>query len=149
MDQRDNHIFKGLATLAAYGCTYKEAVAGWHMQPPAPPPLLLLLVLLRAVPSRACVADVNFKRHPSCCLGHTHILTMLGQHCCLLACLPAVGKDVMQRVGSKGPAADLVRALVARLTPSLLPPEVLHAAMEGAAHSQEGACRLAGSPGVQ
>ena len=45
----------------------------------------------------------------------------------------------MQRVGSKGPAADLVRVLVARLTPSLLPPEVLHAAMEQAEQSQEGA----------
>ena len=43
----------------------------------------------------------------------------------------------MQRVGSKGPAADLTRALVARLTPSLLPPEVLHGAMEAAEGSQE------------
>lgn len=47
----------------------------------------------------------------------------------------------MQRVGSKGPAADLTRALVARLTPSLLPPEVLHAAMEAAEQSQEGRWR--------
>lgn len=44
----------------------------------------------------------------------------------------------MQRVGSKGPAADAMRALVARLTPALLPPEVLHAAMEDAEGSQEG-----------
>lgn len=45
----------------------------------------------------------------------------------------------MQRVGSKGPVADTVRALVARLTPNLLSPEVLHAAMEAAAQSEEGA----------
>lgn len=43
----------------------------------------------------------------------------------------------MQRVGSKGPAADLTRVLVARLTPSLLPPEVLHACMDAAEGSQE------------
>lgn len=53
----------------------------------------------------------------------------------------AAGKDVLQRVGSKGPAADLTRVLVARLTPALLPPEVLHAAMEQAEGSQEGAAR--------
>lgn len=45
----------------------------------------------------------------------------------------------MQRVGSKGPAADLSRALVARLTPNLLSPEVLQAAMDAAAQSEEGA----------
>lgn len=56
----------------------------------------------------------------------------------LAAHLPAAGKDVMQRVGSKGPVADLTRALVARLTPNLLPPEVLHAAMEAAGQSEEG-----------
>ncbi len=54
---------------------------------------------------------------------------------CLLL---AAGKDVMQRVGSRGPAADVTRALVARLTPSLLSPEVLQAAMEAAAQSEEG-----------
>lgn len=76
LDSKDNHIFRGLATLAAYGCTYKDAVAA--------------------------------------------------------------GKDVMQRVGSKGPAADLTRVLVARLTPNLVPPEVLHAAMEEAEQSEDG-----------
>ncbi len=49
-----------------------------------------------------------------------------------------MGKDVLQRVGSKGVVADLTRVLVARLTPALLPPEVLHAAMEEAEGSQEG-----------
>ncbi|KAL4859210.1 Sister chromatid cohesion protein PDS5 B-B [Chlorella vulgaris] len=75
LDSKDNHIFRGLATLAAYGCTYKDAVAA--------------------------------------------------------------GKDVMQRVGSKGPAADLTRVLVARLTPNLVPPEVLHAAMDEAEQSED------------
>jgi sister-chromatid-cohesion protein PDS5 len=75
VEQRDNHVFRGLATLAAYGCTHKDAVAA--------------------------------------------------------------GKDVLQRVGSKGAVADLTRVLVARLTPALLPPEVLHAAMEEAEGSQE------------
>ncbi|KAL4458690.1 hypothetical protein ABPG75_013555 [Micractinium tetrahymenae] len=75
LEQKDNHIFKGLSTLATLGCPFKDAVAA--------------------------------------------------------------GKDVMQRVGSKGPAADLTRALVARLTPNLLPPEVLQAAMEAAAQSEE------------
>ena len=28
LEQRDNHVFRGLATLAAYGCSYKDAVAG-------------------------------------------------------------------------------------------------------------------------
>ena len=45
---------------------------------------------------------------------------------------------MLQRVGSKGPAAEVARALVARITPSLLPPELLHAAMDQAADSQEG-----------
>ena len=65
---------------------------------------------------------------------------------CLATPLPfaAAGKDVLQRVGSKGPAADLTRVLVARLTPSLLSPEVLHAAMEEAEQSQKGACGAGG-----
>ncbi|KAL4420139.1 hypothetical protein ABPG77_010355 [Micractinium sp. CCAP 211/92] len=75
LEQKDNHIFKGLSTLATFGCPFKDAVAA--------------------------------------------------------------GKDVMQRVGSRGPAADVTRALVARLTPSLLSPEVLQAAMEAAAQSEE------------
>ena len=28
LEQKDNHVFKGLAKLAAFGCTYKDAVAG-------------------------------------------------------------------------------------------------------------------------
>ena len=66
----------------------------------------------------------------------------LGVGACLMACnqlIPiAAGKDVLQRVGSKGSVAELTRVLVARLTPALLPPEVLRAAMEEAEGSQEG-----------
>ena len=45
---------------------------------------------------------------------------------------------LLQRVGAKGAAAEVARALVNRLTPSLLPPELLHTAMEHAGESQEG-----------
>lgn len=63
----------------------------------------------------------------------------------LFLLLPSTaGKDVLQRVGSKGAVADLTRVLVARLTPALLPPEVLHAAMEEAEGSQEGGRVLLG-----
>ena len=51
--------------------------------------------------------------------------------CC--PCLP-----LPQRVGSKGPAAEVVRALVNRLAPSIISPELLRAAMEAAPESQEG-----------
>ncbi|GAB4821978.1 hypothetical protein N2152v2_009024 [Parachlorella kessleri] len=74
-EMKDNHIFRGLATLAAYGTTLEKATV--------------------------------------------------------------TGKDVVQRVGSKGPAAEVARVLVARITPSLLAPELLHAAMDQAADSQE------------
>lgn len=77
LEAKDNHIFRGLSTLAATGCTFAEAAAA--------------------------------------------------------------AKDVLQRVGSKGPAADLARVLVARMTPNLLPPEALHAAMEEAEQSDDGA----------
>ena len=55
----------------------------------------------------------------------------------------------MQRVGSKGPAAELVRVLVCRLAPNLLQPEVLHAAMEEAEQSQEGAASAAAAAAWQ
>jgi hypothetical protein len=73
------------------------------------------------------------------CLLSLHVLAP--RLLALPVCLPAAGKDVMQRVGSKGPAAELVRVLVCRLTPNLLQPEVLHAAMEEAEQSQEGGSR--------
>jgi hypothetical protein len=85
LEAKDNHIFRGLSTLAAPGCTFSEAAA--------------------------------------------------------------VGKDVLQRVGSKGPAAELARVLVARMTPNLLLPEALHAAMEEAEQSDDGARDAAGREG--
>ena len=33
LEQKDNHVFKGLAKLAAFGCTYKDAVAGANAVP--------------------------------------------------------------------------------------------------------------------
>lgn len=77
-EQKDNHVFRGLQTLAAYGCPLKEATVA--------------------------------------------------------------GRDVQQRVGSRGPAAEAARALIARMTPAILAPEVLHTAVEQAESSQEGAC---------
>ena len=75
-EQKDNHIFKALAILAAFGTPLKDAAAA--------------------------------------------------------------GKEVQQRVGSKGPVAEAARALVARMTPAILPPEVLRTAMGHAGASQEG-----------
>ena len=71
---RDNHIFRALATVAAYGTPLKDAAAA--------------------------------------------------------------GKDALARVGAKGAAAEAARALVAAMTPTLLPPEALHAALGLAADSQ-------------
>lgn len=33
IEQKDNHVFRGLATLAAFGCTYKDALAGERRKP--------------------------------------------------------------------------------------------------------------------
>lgn len=44
----------------------------------------------------------------------------------------------LQRVGSKGAAGEVARALVAGLSPSLISPELLQAAMRQAGESQEG-----------
>lgn len=44
----------------------------------------------------------------------------------------------LQRVGSKGPAAEMTRALVGRMAPTLLSPELLHAVMEQAGENKDG-----------
>lgn len=132
MEQKDNHIFKGLATMATFGCPFKDAAAGAHA------------AMARQAPG--CFWERPASVALSVC-GCCAFLSRTGAWRLTSACpalprdfLPcAAGKEVMQRVGSKGPAADLTRALVARLTPNLLSPEVLQAAMEAAAQSEEGA----------
>jgi hypothetical protein len=72
---KDNHIFRGLATLSTYGTSFADAVAA--------------------------------------------------------------GKDVQSRVGSRGPQADVAQALIARLTPNLISPETLSAALRASCDSTE------------
>lgn len=72
---KDNHIFRGLATLAAFGTP--------------------------------------------------------------LAAAAEAAKDVQQRVGGRGPAADVAAALTARLLPNLVTPEALGGALEAAGDSPE------------
>lgn len=48
--------------------------------------------------------------------------------CCAQA-TAAVRRDLCQRLGSKSPAADFLTSLAARMAPSLMPPEVLRAAL--------------------
>lgn len=50
----------------------------------------------------------------------------------------------MQRVGTKGPAAEVTRALIFRMAPSLLSPEMLGELMEHAGESEEGKQRTEG-----
>lgn len=72
---KDNHIFRGLATLSTYGTSFADAVAA--------------------------------------------------------------GKDVQSRVGSRGPHADVAQALISRLTPNLISPETLSAALCASCDSNE------------
>ena len=73
---KDNHIVRGLATLAAFGTPHAEAAAA--------------------------------------------------------------GKDLQGRVGSRGPAAEVAQTLAARLTPNIIFPEILAAALESDGDSPEG-----------
>jgi hypothetical protein len=56
-----------------------------------------------------------------------------------MAASTAAAKDVMGRVGAKGPAADVARALTARLAPNLISPEILCGALQLATDSADGA----------
>lgn len=79
---KDNHIFRGLGVLAAYGTSFADAVAA--------------------------------------------------------------GKDVQSRVGSRGPASEVTQALIARLTPTLLSPEVLPAALRACCDGADEQALVAG-----
>jgi sister-chromatid-cohesion protein PDS5 len=81
-NMKDNHIFRGLATLSTYGTSFADAVAA--------------------------------------------------------------GKDVQSRVGSRGPHADVAHALIARLTPNLISPETLSAALRASCDSTEEEAFIAG-----
>jgi sister chromatid cohesion protein PDS5 len=54
-----------------------------------------------------------------------------------LADAVAAGKDVQSRVGSRGPHAEVAQALIARLTPNLISPETLSAALRASCDSTE------------
>jgi len=49
----------------------------------------------------------------------------------------AAGKDVQSRVGSRGPHAEVAHALISRLTPNLISPETLSAALRASCDSAE------------
>ena len=72
---KDNHIFRGLSTLATYGTSLADALAA--------------------------------------------------------------GKDVQSRVGSRGPVGEVTQALITRLSPNLLAPEILPAALHACCDGAE------------
>lgn len=64
-------------------------------------------------------------------------LTTLSTYGTSFADAVAAGKDVQSRVGSRGPHADVAQALISRLTPNLISPETLSAALRASCDSTE------------
>jgi hypothetical protein len=145
-EMKDNHIFRGLATLAAPGTTLEQATSVGKDVVQVCGTLLFLGGALES-----CQQTRHSHRVPRVWLARRGSGAALGDEChCGNSFLKGVlaqntrfcASTCLQRVGAKGPAAEVARALVSCMTPSLLPPELLHMAMEHAADSQEGELAL-------